>query len=63
MEAVINVSDEIPSNNCISENMNALAEYALIAQQSNMVPIVEPEVIMDGPTLWKGVMRLLIKHY
>ena len=46
--AVLNVSDEIPSNNCISENMNALAEYALIAQQSNMVPIVEPEVIMDG---------------
>ena len=46
--AVINVSDEIPSNNCISENMNALAEYALIAQQSNMVPIVDPEVIMDG---------------
>ncbi len=40
--AVINVSDEIPSNNCISENMNALAEY------NNMVPIVEPEVIMDG---------------
>ena len=46
--AVINVSDEIPSNNCISENMNALVEYALIAQQNNMVPIVEPEVIMDG---------------
>ena len=46
--AVINVSDEIPSNNCISANMNALAEYALIAQQNNMVPIVEPEVIMDG---------------
>ena len=46
--AVINVSDEIPSNNCISENMNALAEYAFIAQQNNMVPIVEPEVIMDG---------------
>ena len=46
--AVINVSDEIPSNNCISENMNALAEDALIAQQNNMVPIVEPEVIMDG---------------
>jgi fructose-bisphosphate aldolase class I len=46
--AVINVSDEIPSNNCISENINALAEYALIAQQNNMVPIVEPEVIMDG---------------
>ena len=46
--AVINVSDEIPSNSCIGENMNALAEYALIAQQNNMVPIVEPEVIMDG---------------
>ena len=46
--AVINVSDEIPSNNCISKNMNALAEYAFIAPQNNMVPIVEPEVIMDG---------------
>ena len=46
--AVINVSDEMPSDNCISENMKALAEYALISQQNNMVPIVEPEVIMDG---------------
>ena len=46
--AVIHVSDDLPSNKCIRENMNALAEYALIAQQNNMVPIVEPEVIMDG---------------
>ena len=46
--AVIHVSDDLPSDKCIRENMNALAEYALIAQQNNMVPIVEPEVIMDG---------------
>ena len=46
--AVIHVSDNLPSDKCIRENMNALAEYALIAQQNNMVPIVEPEVIMDG---------------
>ena len=46
--AVINVSDEIPSSLCMFENMKALATYALIAQENNMVPIVEPEVIMDG---------------
>ena len=46
--AVINVSDEIPSSLCMFENMKALATYALIAQENNMVPIVEPEVVMDG---------------
>ena len=47
--AVINISDGMPSTKCINENMLALSEYALIAQENNMVPIVEPEVIMDGP--------------
>ena len=47
--AVINISDGMPSTKCINENMLALSEYAHIAQENNMVPIVEPEVIMDGP--------------
>jgi fructose-bisphosphate aldolase class I len=47
--AVININDTMPSTKCINENMLALSEYALIAQENNMVPIVEPEVIMDGP--------------
>ena len=46
--AVINIGDSIPSNECINDNMVSLAKYAAIAQQNNMVPIVEPEVIMDG---------------
>jgi len=46
--AVINIGDSIPSNDCINDNMLSLAKYASIAQQNNMVPIVEPEVIMDG---------------
>jgi len=47
--AVININGNIiPSAECIDQNMDSLAEYALIAQKNNMVPIVEPEVIMDG---------------
>ena len=46
--AVINIGDSIPTNDCINNNMLSLAKYASIAQQNNMVPIVEPEVIMDG---------------
>ena len=37
-----------PSQECIDANMDALAKYAKIAQKNNMVPIVEPEVIMQG---------------
>ena len=46
--AVINIGDSIPSSDCINDNMISLAKYASIAQQNNMVPVVEPEVIMDG---------------
>jgi len=46
--AVINIEEDIPSQECIDANMNALAKYASIAQKNGMVPIVEPEVIMDG---------------
>ena len=46
--AVINIGENIPSADCIEANANTLAKYALACQQSNLVPIVEPEVLMDG---------------
>ena len=46
--AVINIGDGIPSDKCIDANMDALANYAKCAQDNGMVPIVEPEVLMDG---------------
>ena len=46
--AVINIGEEMPSSEAISANMEALADYAKIVQNNNMVPMVEPEVLMDG---------------
>ena len=46
--AVINIGDSIPTDKCIDANMDALADYAKCAQDNGMVPIVEPEVLMDG---------------
>ena len=46
--AVIKISDDIPTDGCIQANMEALAKYAKIVQDNNMVPMVEPEVLMDG---------------
>ena len=47
--AVITIGEEIPSDLCISANAHALARYASLCQETNIVPIVEPEVLMDGP--------------
>ncbi|RMF11218.1 MAG: fructose-bisphosphate aldolase class I [Alphaproteobacteria bacterium] len=47
--AVITIGDAIPSRTCIAANAHALARYAALAQEANIVPIVEPEVLMDGP--------------
>ncbi len=48
--AVITIKgDEHPSTACISTNAHALARYAALCQEANLVPIVEPEVLMDGP--------------
>lgn len=47
--AVITIGTDIPSNYCIKANAHALARYAALAQEANIVPIVEPEVLMDGP--------------
>ena len=46
--AVITIGDEIPTNECIQVNASALAKYAKACQDANLVPIVEPEVLMDG---------------
>src|SRR5215813_14232475 len=46
--AVIHITDTLPSAACVSANANALARYAALAQEQGLVPIVEPEVLMDG---------------
>ncbi|AHB48400.1 fructose-bisphosphate aldolase [Hyphomicrobium nitrativorans NL23] len=46
--AVITIADGLPSWGCIKANAHALARYAALCQEANIVPIVEPEVLMDG---------------
>ncbi|WP_374012144.1 class I fructose-bisphosphate aldolase [Pseudoxanthomonas koreensis] len=46
--AVINIGDDIPTGTCIDVNAHALARYAALCQEQGLVPMVEPEVLMDG---------------
>src|SRR5882672_5467743 len=46
--AVIAIGDGIPTRTCIDANAEALARYAALCQEADLVPIVEPEVLMDG---------------
>src|SRR5438309_6721049 len=46
--AVITIGKDIPSEYCIWTNAHALARYAALAQEAGLVPIVEPEVLMEG---------------
>jgi len=46
--AVYNISDKHPSELAVKSNAHALARYAALVQEAKMVPIVEPEVLMDG---------------
>jgi len=46
--AVITIDSSIPSDLCINANAHALARYAALCQENEIVPIVEPEVLMDG---------------
>lgn len=46
--AVIKIGENIPTDNCIKINAERLAKYAKLCQENNLVPIVEPEVLMDG---------------
>ena len=47
--AVIEIGDGLPSDYCIDTNAHALARYAALCVEGGIVPIVEPEVLMDGP--------------
>lgn len=46
--AVITIGNGIPSSGCIEANAHALARYAALCQEAGLVPIVEPEILMDG---------------
>jgi len=46
--AVYNIGEKYPSSQSIKSNAHALARYAALVQEAQMVPIVEPEVLMDG---------------
>ena len=46
--AVISISDDNPSGTCIEVNCQALARYAALCQEAGVVPMVEPEILMDG---------------
>jgi fructose-bisphosphate aldolase class I len=46
--AVITIGEDIPSSTCIEANCHALARYAALCQEAGLVPMVEPEVLMDG---------------
>jgi fructose-bisphosphate aldolase, class I len=47
--AVIHMTDSLPGSACVRANAHALARYASLSQEQDLVPIVEPEVLMDGP--------------
>ncbi len=46
--AVITIGEDMPSGTCIEANCHALARYAALCQEQGIVPMVEPEVLMDG---------------
>jgi fructose-bisphosphate aldolase class I len=65
--AVYNIGEKYPSTQSIKSNAHALARYASIVQEANMVPIVEPEVLMDGnhdiDTCYKTTTNVLNECY
>lgn len=67
--AVIAVGDSIPSRGCIEANAQALARYAALCQEAGLVPVVEPEVLMDGDhtlercfEITEEVLRTVFSH-
>ena len=46
--AVITIGESLPSSTCVTANAHALARYAALCQENGLVPIVEPEILMDG---------------
>ncbi len=67
--AVIAIGDGIPSRACVEANANILALYASLCQEAGLVPIVEPEVLMEGThdlqvcfTVTEQVLRTVFNH-
>jgi fructose-bisphosphate aldolase class I len=67
--AVIAIGDGIPSRGCIEANAQALARYAALCQEAGLVPVVEPEVLMEGDhsmercrELTEDVLRAVFAH-
>jgi len=67
--AVITVGDRIPSQGCVEANAQALARYAALCQEAGLVPVVEPEVLMEGDhslercrELTEEVLRAVFAH-
>ena len=54
---VITIGEAIPSSTCIDSNAHALARYAALCQEQGIVPIVEPEVLMDNPGATHDIAR------
>jgi len=46
-----------PSRGCIEANAQALARYAALCQEAGLVPVVEPEVLMDGGHTWSDAAK------
>jgi fructose-bisphosphate aldolase class I len=59
--AVLKISDGCPSDLAISENAEGLAKYASICQENGLVPIVEPEILSDGPHSVEDSQRITEK--
>ncbi len=55
--AVIDIAEGLPTWACVKANAHALARYAALCQEQKIVPIVEPEVLMDGPVAAHGIER------
>ncbi len=55
--AVIDIADGLPSWTAVKANAHALARYAVLCQEAGIVPIVEPEVLMDGPVAAHSIDR------
>lgn len=55
--AVITITENTPTANCIKSNAHALARYAALCQEAGIVPIVEPEVLMDGEHSQHSIQR------
>ena len=55
--AVIDIAEGLPTDGAIRANAHALARYAALCQEAGIVPIVEPEVLMDGPNATHDIRR------